>query len=301
MNVKIKLNAPKHYDELQKVMSVFNYICENCNYGDTKNLEHTRPYSIIMNGRGTCTAYSNLMQDVLNTLGVETTSLGGQGHSWNIVKLKGKWFHTDATYAAGEKNNIKNRISPVLMDDTERAKTLKEEIERKNIKRPKEEKYELEMEEVRIKRNEGGKPEIMDDSKKFLSLQLKGTKLLYNADITGKDAKQVELLPCPEEIKTVKVQSGENLKKIDSHSFQIEFSEPMDKAQNWNEKVYMVDDKKNTISLHFSLDKTGKKLTVRPKTLISDFTGISLYVKSGTAAENGKKITKGKCMEWERL
>jgi hypothetical protein len=354
--------APEQYDGLQKLVSVFNYICENCNYGNISDEEDHKAYSILMNGRGICGGYSRLMEYVLNKIGVETECVGSTGHAWNMVKLNGKWFQTDVTFAAGEGSEIKNSMNTLLMDDTERAKTMKEEYHLGSSVEPIKPPactdksfsaystvgslYAFDIENKKVytgselginsmnldctnnktilqgvkpdmmtffngtlyytdskngflyKLIPGEKAEIMDDSKKFLSLQLKGTKLLYSTDSTGKDAKQVELLPCPEEIKTTKVQYGENLKKTDSHSFQIEFSEPMDKAQNWNEKIYMVDDKKNTVQLHFLLDETGKKLTVRPKTLISDFTGISLYVKSGTDAENGKKIAKNNGMEW---
>lgn len=355
--------VPEQYDDLQKLVSVFNYICENVNYGDMSNLEEHKAYSIIMNGRGICGGYSRLMEYVLNRVGVETNVVSSLGHAWNMVKLNGKWFQTDVTFAAGEKDEVKNTMNFLLMDDTERAKKMKEEYRLGSAENPIEPPactdksfsaynsvdsmyaFDIDNKKAYIGSSAGidsmnldctdkktilkdvkpdmmaffngtlyytdskngflyklipdGKPELMDDSKKFLSLQLKGTKLLYSDNNTGKNAKQVDLLPCPEEIKTIKAQGAGNLKNTDSHSFKIEFSEPMDKAQNWNEKVYMVDSEKNTIPLHFSLDETGKTLTVRPKTLISELTSVALYVKNGTTSENGEKLVNSQGMEWE--
>lgn len=120
--------AIEDYTDLQKLMAVYTYISETSGYTDDMGDEATMsPYSILVNGKGICGGYANLMRYALNRLGVKTEYVGIEAHAWDIVNLDGQWYHTDVTWGAGNYGDPYNSLHTFLMDDAARQRGLNEQ------------------------------------------------------------------------------------------------------------------------------------------------------------------------------
>ena len=104
-------SAKTNYD---KVMRIYNYICENIDYdytkGSSKNLLRYSAYGALYNGEAACLGYTTLFYRLLNEAGVENRIIYGmsddEAHSWNIVKIGSLYYNTDVTWDA-ERNQYK--------------------------------------------------------------------------------------------------------------------------------------------------------------------------------------------------
>lgn len=94
--------------DFEKELALHDYIVNNCSY-DSENLKaQTIPpeshavYGVLINQKAVCEGYAKAMKLLLDMAGVEsmvvTGNSMGQSHAWNLVKLDGKWYHTDATW-----------------------------------------------------------------------------------------------------------------------------------------------------------------------------------------------------------
>ncbi|MBR4866775.1 MAG: hypothetical protein IKU11_08800 [Clostridia bacterium] len=59
--------------------------------------------SVLLEHTGLCAGYARSMQYILARAGLDTIYLSGtahtgEAHSWNLVKVDGVWYHTDATW-----------------------------------------------------------------------------------------------------------------------------------------------------------------------------------------------------------
>ena len=59
--------------------------------------------TVLLDHVGLCAGYSRSMQYILSRAGLDIlyltgTDLNGEPHSWNVVKVDGNWYHTDATW-----------------------------------------------------------------------------------------------------------------------------------------------------------------------------------------------------------
>lgn len=112
--------APKNYTKLQKLFSVYDYICTHSEYTDNMQDSTTfTAYSILMKGKGICGGYSNLGYYALNQVGIKTTVISNGDHAWNMVTMDGENYHTDITWGVGSYG-----INTILMDDVQRKFTL---------------------------------------------------------------------------------------------------------------------------------------------------------------------------------
>lgn len=117
--------APETYTDVQKLMAVYLYICENADYtNDTNDETTTAPYSVLMNGTSICEGFALLAEHVLNRLGVPTEYVRNDPHIWDIVQLDGQWYHTDMTFGAGNYGDLQNSLHTFLMDDAARHESL---------------------------------------------------------------------------------------------------------------------------------------------------------------------------------
>lgn len=117
--------APEDYTDIQKLMAVYEYICENADYsGDMSDETTMAPYSILLKGQGICGGFANLTEYVLNRLGVTTRYVCNEPHAWDIVQLDGQWYHTDVTFGAGNYGDPQNSLHTFLMDDAARHTSL---------------------------------------------------------------------------------------------------------------------------------------------------------------------------------
>lgn len=92
--------------DLEKEKYVYDYIFDNCIYNETNELSGS-VYSTLISHFGRCESYSKAFMWCMRELGIETISVSGPqnwdpesafaDHSWNIIKLNGKYYHLDIT------------------------------------------------------------------------------------------------------------------------------------------------------------------------------------------------------------
>ena len=117
--------APENGTELQKLLSVYQYLCETSDYSsDTMDGSKIGPDSILVNHMGICSGYAMLVSYVLQRIGVQTEYICNEAHAWNIVTIDGAAYHMDVTFGAGLTPDSSNTLDTVLMDDEERLATL---------------------------------------------------------------------------------------------------------------------------------------------------------------------------------
>lgn len=90
--------------DYEKEKAIHDYIVTHGQYGFLEGDQEDESYDakgILLEGKGVCSSYSESMQLLLSLAGVEAKIVLGQAdieHSWNLVKLDGKWYHVDATW-----------------------------------------------------------------------------------------------------------------------------------------------------------------------------------------------------------
>jgi transglutaminase/protease-like cytokinesis protein 3 len=103
--------------ETEKCRAIFRWIAQNVRYDyDTRNnREGQDPEVVYKHRKAVCAGYSNLFKAMCSDVKIDcryvTGFAGGatgDDHAWNIVKLDGKWYIMDVTWAAG---NIINPIT----------------------------------------------------------------------------------------------------------------------------------------------------------------------------------------------
>lgn len=94
-----------------KVEKVYRWITANIDYdydklnGKTKRGKNT-PYETYSTKKGVCTEYAELLEDMLDTLGIRSYVVSGEAyngqkqgdHSWNSIKIDGQTLYMDATW-----------------------------------------------------------------------------------------------------------------------------------------------------------------------------------------------------------
>ena len=74
-----------------------NYTCRNLVGG-------------LLQGKCVCSGYAEILRNILACRGIECRLMGAQGHAYNQVKIKGKWYYVDLTndaYNICEGNDLK--------------------------------------------------------------------------------------------------------------------------------------------------------------------------------------------------
>lgn len=88
--------------DVECLEAAFNYLVKNVSYvdgcADSQNI-----CSALLNHRSVCAGYSKSLQYLMQKMGKECLFISGitakKGrHAWNIVKLGGKYYHTDVTF-----------------------------------------------------------------------------------------------------------------------------------------------------------------------------------------------------------
>lgn len=90
--------------DYEKELAIHDFIVTKGEYGylkGEKEMDSYHSYGILLEGKGVCNSYSESMQLLLSLAGVESKIIVGvadNDHSWNLVKLDGKWYHVDTTW-----------------------------------------------------------------------------------------------------------------------------------------------------------------------------------------------------------
>jgi hypothetical protein len=120
--------APEPYTDLQKVLAVYQYLCEVSDYSsDEDDLNTTTPWGILMKRQGICNGFAQLTAYTLTRAGVPVEYACNDAHAWNIVTVGGRQYHMDVTFGAGFiGGTAMNSLAYVFMDDGVRSATLQE-------------------------------------------------------------------------------------------------------------------------------------------------------------------------------
>ena len=97
--------------EYEKVRAIYDYVAGHVTYDnahlhdDAYTLKHTA-YAALVNGTAVCQGYAALLYRMMLEAGLDCRCIngnaGGEPHSWNIVKLGGRWYSVDVTWDAGQ-------------------------------------------------------------------------------------------------------------------------------------------------------------------------------------------------------
>lgn len=108
VNRIIKSKIKKNMSDLEKVKAIHDYLVLTVQYDYQHYLNNDVPkdsygvYGALVNNTAVCDGYSKSMQLLLKRVGVQSiyvTGFGnGESHSWNLVKINGKYYHVDATW-----------------------------------------------------------------------------------------------------------------------------------------------------------------------------------------------------------
>lgn len=112
---KIISMMPKNLTDAQKVLWIHNYIIFNASYDIeswkkigqldkvSQKVPESRsfgPYGVLIDGKGVCESYTKAFNMLMKRLNIESYRVSNSAmvHSWNIVKLNGKWYNIDLTW-----------------------------------------------------------------------------------------------------------------------------------------------------------------------------------------------------------
>ncbi len=86
-------------DDMQKALVLHDYVCDLANYEKAGEVSHSA-YGFFKDQKIVCAGYSLAYSYLLNKVGVqcEYMSSSKMHHAWNLIKIKGNWYHADLTY-----------------------------------------------------------------------------------------------------------------------------------------------------------------------------------------------------------
>ena len=92
--------------DFEKAVWFNDWLVENCRYDFSYS--YCAPEGALARGSGTCEAYHRAYVMLLNSVGIATDRISGDGHVWTGVQLDGNWYHIDTTWddAGYEDNSV---------------------------------------------------------------------------------------------------------------------------------------------------------------------------------------------------
>lgn len=104
----IKDLDPEGKSDYEKLKAIHDVICEKVEYDQADGSDSRRTaYDALVNGKAVCQGYSNALYRLLLEAGVDNRIIYGKAtessgvevaHTWNIVKLDGKYYYVDVTW-----------------------------------------------------------------------------------------------------------------------------------------------------------------------------------------------------------
>lgn len=133
----IKQIIKPNYTDYDKVKAVHDYVAKNTVYdhkGWATNKASNDSYTIagpLLKGVAVCDGYARTTSYLLDKLGIDNKYVlgtsDGELHSWNKVKVDGKWYNVDVTWDdPSTSKNGKYNYKYFLIDDKTMSKTHKE-------------------------------------------------------------------------------------------------------------------------------------------------------------------------------
>ncbi len=80
----------------EKEKAAHDIICNNTVY--KSNEFDQSAYSMVCLGQTVCAGYAASFQTLLNAAGVDTITVTGSNHGWNVVNIHGNWYQVDVTW-----------------------------------------------------------------------------------------------------------------------------------------------------------------------------------------------------------
>ncbi len=82
-----------------KIMAFHDYIVNNTKYeqDETKGENH-KAYSIIVNGKGVCSGYADILDIFLYKMGYKSIKVANEDHVWNALFLDNQIYNIDMTW-----------------------------------------------------------------------------------------------------------------------------------------------------------------------------------------------------------
>lgn len=95
---KILDGMESNWSDLEKALYLNDYLAINSQYDLTYSKYYA--YNIIVEKTGVCQAYAEAYKDLANRAGLtcEVVTSQSLNHAWNVVKIKGKYYHVDVTW-----------------------------------------------------------------------------------------------------------------------------------------------------------------------------------------------------------
>ena len=95
-------------------------------YESGKYGPHTRDaYGALVEGLAVCQGYAEAYQGLLHAAGISSILVFGDNHSWNYVRIGGKWYHVDVTWddnTDGWNNKYFNLTDELISQETKNHK-----------------------------------------------------------------------------------------------------------------------------------------------------------------------------------
>ena len=119
------------YSDLEKALSLYQYFSSHYEYDletyrrmDDEFVEDTDAYRLLMTGHGICSEVASAYSFLLMQAGVDTTIIDAQSdvsdnHEWSLVRINGKSYHIDPTYAL----STDSQLAYFMMNDVQRYDT----------------------------------------------------------------------------------------------------------------------------------------------------------------------------------
>lgn len=111
-------NTSGPMNDYAKINKVYDFYHNFFTYDEgaeifTNGVSKHSPVALLQNGKGVCSAYTILFDEMMEEMGIGSEMVvgtyNGGSHSWNMVELNGKWYHIDTIYSQYNYNNEKSR------------------------------------------------------------------------------------------------------------------------------------------------------------------------------------------------
>ena len=120
---EILASIPIESGEYEKIKYIYEYLINHIDYVEYAE-DNQNIYSALVNGKSVCAGYAKANQFLLNELGIYCTYVTGtsqnedgtEAHAWNIVRLDGKYYYVDVTWADPIKTEGQIADSIVIYD-----------------------------------------------------------------------------------------------------------------------------------------------------------------------------------------